>query len=159
QALERLWVEFNGATYRGVKVSAKASPAWLIDLDLGREAKAASGDLWIKAKAKTKEPDPAPIKLSNVAVGDVWLLAETEGQGVPAHPPNERQFLSRDRVRFVSLGDLAGAGTEPSAWLVYPQTTEEFQQFSALTVHLADYLVKADNYVGIVLTHGRGLED
>jgi hypothetical protein len=102
------------------------------------------------------------LVLTNVVLGDVWLVAGWKNQGLAASAGEIIDYFDRKQVRF---WDLAGAGAtlgsgiaRPPVWTGWPEPPE-FGRYSTLTIRLAHLLalgkftgLAEPGYVGIVLT-------
>ena len=114
KAGEYVAISYRGQEFGPEKVAKPAKGvklgAWAVDLDLRQQTNAVSGQLLIKTGPK-KNLQPAVV-LTNVVVGEVWLLGVVNGKGLPAPGPQpdakeKPKHLQPDFLRFVTVSNLS----------------------------------------------------
>jgi hypothetical protein len=158
-----IWLRFTsasgklaGQTWKSPKTDS--SGRWQLTLDLTRSQLESPCGLRLSVAGRSR----GSLVLTNVALGDVWLMAGWKNQGLAASAGEIIDYFDRKQVRF---WDLAGAGAtlgsgiaRPPVWTGWPEPPE-FGRYSTLTIRLAHLLalgkftgLAEPGYVGIVLT-------
>jgi hypothetical protein len=100
------------------------------------------------------ESEKAPLVLTNVAVGTVWLVSSRTNQGVRAEPslnPN----LDLSRIRLLTMNNARPTVPTPkeqAGWAPCSRGLSELQNASALSLRIAEALADSGGYVGLVQT-------
>ena len=140
------------------KVPIPQTGAWEIQLDLRKLSDKKPDRLEIRV-----EGEKAPLVLTNVAVGAVWLVAARPDQGVRADPrlsPN----LDPLRIRFLSV---TNADQDPltqalpfglTSWSPYSPMPPEIQMAPSIILRMAEALADGGSYVGVIQTTVNRLE-
>lgn len=175
-------ITFQGKKTRAVKIAdgVKADPItgrWRASLDLsslatlfgepgldkrkGASKKLASlvteGEIkitWSKSWANN-----VSISLSNVLIGDIWLVAGWDGQGVKGQwlTNISDATITADQVRFWDLNQRKDLTSWPN-WEVWPKG-DNVRRFPNIALRVAiQAMNKESSYVGIVLMPGPDLE-
>jgi hypothetical protein len=152
-------VNYEGREYGPRKVAK--SGEWEIELSLENQTAPVTGPLTINAGSK-KARRPALV-LTNVAIGQVWILGVVSDRGVPASlPQNDGEWdaLRRqpDFLRFITFTNLnaaADAASPPTvSWHVGSPDDAAFQQLRVLAYywafHLHDLHQLTRQYIGII---------
>jgi hypothetical protein len=140
---------------------AAKSGAWAVDLDLREQWAPVSGQMLIKIGPK-KNLLPA-IVLTNVVVGEVWLLGVVNEKGVPAPgPQNEAEWEAHRRqpdfLRFATVSNLSSPADSASAqdvsWHLGSPGFDGFEDLRVLAYYWAFHLLGlhpvAIQYIGII---------
>jgi hypothetical protein len=154
---KRVWVEFRGKVTTS---RADRSGAWRVDLDCTDFVSSDSGHLAISIGIGTgKGARTAVIVLTNVVVGDVWIVGVPKDQGVPVKPrdglPFSTNLMRSITVPELGTGDLSAVGTS-SSWQLYGTASLPADEVNALGFWLAHQLSRR-HYVGIVQSTPEGL--
>jgi len=117
------------------------SGTWHMALDLTLpvfESKSPSA-LWISEEGKNRRS----FEITNVVLGDVWLVAGWENQGVAATPGEIDESSDKRTVRFSSCGLIQRPGSSEAAgiqsWEFWPDASQ-YNRFSTLQLRLAHLL-------------------
>jgi hypothetical protein len=137
------------------------SGAWTIELDLRAKLGPVSGQMLIKTGPK--KGLEAALVLTNVAVGEVWLLGVVNEKGVPAPGPlTEAEWAAHRRqpdfFRFVTITNLSATTDSASAqgvsWHLGSPGCDGFEELRVLAYywafHLRDLHPRAIQYIGII---------
>ncbi|MCX6929237.1 MAG: hypothetical protein NT154_39365 [Verrucomicrobia bacterium] len=163
-------VRYKSATGSNIgrKWTCKIEPAgkWRMELDLSPQVydSKTPGILWVSEDGKEKKS----FELRNVAIGDVWLVAGWENQGVPASPGEIDDSWDKSMVRFSGyrlIRDPSGPETaEIQGWESWPDASH-YSRFSTLQLRLAHLLaggrftgMAQAGFVGIVRVRPEQLE-
>ena len=163
-------VRYRSATgsYVGRKWLSKIEPSgtWQMELDLSSRVfdLKTPGSLWISEEGKARKS----FEIKNVALGDVWVIAGWENQGLPAAPGEIDDSWDKMMVRFSGYRPSQNPGrlgaVEFQDWESWPNVSH-YSQFSTLQLRLAHLLaggrftgMAQAGFVGIVRVRPEDLE-
>jgi hypothetical protein len=163
-------VRYRSATgsYVGRKWLSKIEPSgtWQMELDLSSRVfdSKTPGSLWISEEGKARKS----FEIKNVALGDVWVIAGWENQGLPAAPGEIDDSWDKIMVRFSGYRLIQSPGSpgavEFQDWESWPNVSR-YSQFSTLQLRLAHLLASGRftdmaqaGFVGIVRVRPEDLE-
>jgi len=148
------------------KRKIEPSGLWRMTLDLSLPVFASKPPvaLWVSEDGKSR----LSFQKTNVALGDVWLVAGWENEGVPATPGELDDTVEKQMVRFSGAGPTQTPGGSESAgtqgWDPWPKEAQ-FSRFPSLHLRLAHLLARGEvaglaqaGYVGIVCARLQDLE-
>jgi hypothetical protein len=165
-----VYVRYRSATgsYVGRKWLSKVEPAgtWKMELDLSSRDfdSKTPGSLWISEEGKARKS----FEIKNVVLGNVWLLAGWENQGLPAAPGEIDDSWDKSMVRFSGYRLSQSPGNSDAAefqeWQFWPEGSH-YSQFKSLQLRLAHLLaggkftgIAQAGFVGIVRVRPEDLE-
>jgi hypothetical protein len=130
-------------SYAGRRWLSKIEPAgtWQMELDLSSRDfdLKEPGSLWISEEGKARKS----FTIKNVALGDVWLIAGWENQGLPAVPGEIDDSWDKSMVRFSGYRLSQNPGSLEAVvfqdWESWPDASH-YGQFSTLQLRLAHLL-------------------
>ena len=156
--------EYVAITYREREYGPEKVPKsgeWVVDLDLGAQTNFVSGQLLVKTGPKKNLQ--SAVVLTNVVVGEVWLLGVVNEKGLPAPwPQTDAEWkphrLQPDFLRFVTIPNLSAPMDSASAqsvlWHIGSPGFNGFQELRVLAYywafHLHDRHPVANQYIGII---------
>lgn len=145
---DRVSVMFQGVTK---STRANREGGWSIALDIPRVARSQPEELTITSTGKQ---GAHVVVLTNVVVGDVWVVGLSGGQGVSLQTAAGFSSSST-RVRFITLPSLnrnQATGLAPlSGWRTCAAGSASLEQLDALAFFFAAHLANSVS-IGIVQT-------
>jgi len=151
-------ITFNGKTLADTIRTDPATGRWRASLNLLTLSRLNSqGNLAVSWR--TGMFSSASNKLSNILIGNVWIVAGWEGQGVDGRWADD---LAEDwkkpsgPARFWDLNHMGDAAGWP-AWESWPQGTNA-ERFPNIALRAAVLAGKENEFIGIVLMPGSVLE-
>ena len=146
---KQVWVRFKNLTG---KTTSNRDGDWKIELDLTK-LKDLGPD---KLEIGVGKADQPAVVLTNVVVGEVWLLGVCNGKGVSIPPTNLLSF-GQEKIRFLTatnLSSLRDTQTDAIApWRVCALGSIDPRQISALSFYVATAVTNGyPGYIGIVQT-------
>jgi hypothetical protein len=140
-------------TYKGLSASAKANStgAWTVELNLRKLTDCSPADLVIELKERSST-NRSSLTLSNVAVGTVWLIGESDASALRTNAAH-LDFTTRARMRFLQPTGLPAlqhpqVRPAPPGWHAFTDRDAAQLGLNTFAVHLAAEL--GDGFIGIV---------
>ncbi len=127
---------------------------WICDLDFSKITQSGPCTL------RFKEGNSQWMELTNVVVGNVWIVAIKPGQGCPIEDWGNlnNQLEKRDKIRFLTITNFANITSDPNLGAITWQSCGTYQlEQDELTILAARLAAASEDFIGIIQSQPHGL--